>query len=106
MRLDYTIVRNGTKIIDLDLLDRNGVPFEFAGATVVMRVADLFEKDLTAGIDLSSGDLTVTIDPEDTEDCPDQRSAYPYDITVTEADGTVSKAQRGLFIVIPDVDDI
>lgn len=103
MRLDYTIVRGDTRIIDLDLLDRFGQVFDFSGASVIMRVANLFEKDLSDGIDLSSGDLTVTIDPADTEGCPDQRTAYAYDIAVTEADGTVSTAQRGLFIVLPDV---
>lgn len=104
MRIDYTVVRGDTRVIDLDLLDRYGQAFDFSGASVVMRVADLFDKDLTDGIDLSSGDLTVTIEPEDTEGAPDQRTAYAYDIAVTEADGTVSTAQRGLFIVLPDVE--
>lgn len=103
MKVDYSIIRGDSKDIDLDLVDAAGSPFNLTGASVVMRVGDLFTKDLTDGIDLSSGDLFVAIEPADTENAPEQRTAYPYDIAVTLADSTVHTAQRGLFIVIPDV---
>ena len=106
MRLDYTMVRGDTRTFELPLLDVNGVAYDPADiASLEFKVADLFTATVGDGIaiDDSSGDVTLTVAPEDTEGAPDVRRAYAYDVQVTLDDGTVNTPQRGLFIVLPDV---
>lgn len=106
MRLDYTMVRGDTRTFDLPLLDANGAAYDPAEiASLEFKVADLFTATVGDGIaiDESSGDVTLTVSPTDTEDAPDVRMAYPYDVQVTLDDGTINTPQRGLFIVLPDV---
>ena len=104
MRLDYTLIRGDTRTLDLDLTDpETGMAYDLSGATVILTVEDLFTKSLADGIDESSGSVTVTIDPEDTEDAPDYRARYRYDVQVTTAAGAVTTPQRGTILVLPDV---
>ena len=106
MRLDITMTRGDTRTFELPLLDENGTAYDFTGAEIAFKTA-LFTATVGDGIavDESSGDVTLTVSPTDTEDAPDVRMAYPYDVQVTLADGTVNTPQRGLFIVLPDVLD-
>lgn len=106
MRLDITMTRGDTRTFELPLLDDNGAAYDFTGAAIAFKTA-LFTATVGDGIavDDSSGDVTLTVSPTDTEDAPDVRMAYPYDVQVTLADGTVNTPQRGLFIVLPDVLD-
>lgn len=100
MRIDYTVIRNSDRIIELELATADGEPIDLAGATIDFIVDDLFQVEATA--DVSAGDAIVELVPEDTADSPDQRCAYPYNVKVTAGDGTVTFPQRGLFIVLPE----
>ena len=106
MRLDYTLIRGDTRTLDLDLIDpETQDAYDLNDATVVMTVEDLFDKSLDDGIivDESSGSVTVTIASGDTEDAPDVRSSYRYDVQVTTAAGAVTTPQRGTILILPDV---
>ena len=108
MKLDYTLIRGDTREFDLDLTDPlTGAAYDFSGASIAFTVEDdLFgPKSVGDGItvDESSGSVTVTIDPDDTEDAPDYRMRYRYDVQVTTAAGDVTTPQRGMLTVLPDV---
>lgn len=108
MRQDYTLIRGDSRELDLDLTDpMTGMAYNLAGATVVFTVDDsLFDvKGVGSGItvDESSGSVTVTLDPEDTEDAPDYRARYRYDVQVTTAGGDVTTPQMGWLTILPDV---
>lgn len=103
MRTDYTVIRGDTPTLTLDLVLADATVPDLSGATITFTVDDLFSRSVTDA-DLSSGEASVTLTVADTEDCPDHRTAYRYDVQVTEADGTVLTPQRGLLIVVPDVD--
>lgn len=101
MRIDYTVIRNSDRIIELELESAAGDGIDLAGSTVDFIVDGLFEVQATA--DVSAGDAIVELVPEDTSGAPERRCAYAYNVKVTEGDGTVTFPQRGLFIVLPDV---
>jgi hypothetical protein len=102
MRIDYTVIRNSDRIIELELATADGEPVDLAGSVVDFIVDGLFEVQATA--DVSAGDAIVELVPEDTADAPDTRRAYPYNVKVTAGSGEVTFPQRGLFIVLPDVE--
>ena len=104
MRLDYTVMRGSDWSTMLDLEDYTGTPIDTDTSTVEFIVDDLFSK--TAVDDVSTGESLVTITPADTEDAPDQRTAYRYNVKVTTAAGLVTYPQRGLFIVLPSIDSV
>lgn len=108
MRLDYTLIRGDTRVLDLDLLDpATGIAYDLNGASIAFTIDDsLFDaKSVGSGItvDTSSGSVTVTLQPADTANSPDYRARYRYDVQVTEAGGTVSTPQRGWITILPDV---
>lgn len=102
MRLNYTVMRGSDWSTMLELTDYTGTPIDIDTATVEFIVDGLFSK--TAVDDASTGEAMLTITPADTEDAPDQRSAYPYNVKVTSATGEITYPQRGLFIVLPSID--
>jgi hypothetical protein len=77
---------------------------EYAGDTAVFVVEDLFDKTLTVDEDPGSGYATANVElvAEDTENAPDLRRAYRYDLSVTH-DGDNLTILRGLFVVQPDL---
>ena len=79
---------------------------DYATATGRFLVEDLFTKTgLTVGEDDGSGSATVsvTIDADDTEDCPDIRHPHRYELELTSG-GDVTTVRRGLLIVVPDIE--
>lgn len=106
MSIDLTIVRGDTRTYDLSLVYADATVPDLAGATVDFIVDGLFRADASDVIvDESSGEATVTVNPTDTEDSPNRRTSYRYNVQVTTADGTVLTTQRGLFAVLPEVDN-
>ena len=100
------MVRGDTRTFDLsDLVDFDGLAYDWAGATVTFTVDGLFEKTRGAGIaiDESSETVTLTVSGDDTTGAPDHRRAYRYDVQVVLSDGTVETPRRGQFVVLPDV---
>jgi hypothetical protein len=95
------MIRGTERTFALNLENAEADLPELSGAAVELIVKDQFRK--TATVDESSGDATVTIVPADTEGMPTMRNVYPYNVKVTEDDGTVKVTQRGLFIVLADV---
>lgn len=103
---DLSLIRGDSSELSLTLTDNAGDPYDLTDATVIMTVDDLFEKSIGSGItvdDPTSGVAAITVDPADTEDAPDARCAYRYDVQVTLSDGSIKTPVRGLFVVIPDV---
>jgi hypothetical protein len=105
---NYVITRGDTKIIEETLME-GGAPIVLTTAAVTFTVEDLFAKTLNAGVELvppdsgtEPGEISVTIDPADTADCPDWRSVYRYDVQVVD-DDVVTTPLSGHFIVLPDV---
>jgi hypothetical protein len=79
---------------------------EWEGASARFLVDRLFTKTgLEVGEDDGSGSsvVTVTIDSADTEDSPNHRRAYRYELELTLL-GDVRTVLSGLFVVRPDLD--
>ena len=102
MRTDLTMIRGDTRTFTLDLVYADGELPDLVDATITVHAENLFDKTLTDP-DLSTGEITLTIEPEDTEGTPDQRTRYAYNVQVEQADGVVLTVQRGNLIVFPDV---
>jgi len=108
VRKNYVITRGDSKFLE-ETLNESGTPMDLTTAAVTFTVGDLFSKTLNAGIELvppdsgtDPGEITIQIDPADTEDCPDYRKVYHYDIEVVD-DGVVTTPQYGDLTVLPDV---
>lgn len=93
-----TMTRGDDKTIAIVVAD------DWEAASARFLVDGLFTKTATVGADDGSGYSTVTftVDPADTEGCPDQRHAYRYELEMTLA-GDIATVQRGLFVVVPDI---
>lgn len=107
MRTDLTMTRGDSREFSVTVSDAAGDPYDLTDATISFTVDDLFDaKTVGAGITVTApetGVAVITIDPADTEDAPDRRTAYDYDVQIILADGRVKTPLRGLFIVLPDV---
>lgn len=108
MRENIVITRGDTKFIERTLLE-GGLPMTLTGTTITFTVERLFTKTIDAGIELvppdsgtEPGEIVITVDPEDTQDAPDYRAVYRYDVQVDDG-GVVTTPLLGDFIVIPDV---
>lgn len=101
MRTDFTVVRRDTRTLEFDLTLADNTPLSLVGATVEFIVDDLFTREMT--VDDSSGEVSLTLDSEDTENAPDMRRTYNYQVKVTESDGDIFTPQRGRFTVLPDL---
>lgn len=108
MRKNYTMTRGDTKVIE-EVLNLDGLPLDLLTAAITFTVGDLFSKTVDNGIELvppdsgtDVGEVTITIDPADTVDCPDYRTVYHYDVQVVD-DGVVSTPLYGELTVLADV---
>jgi hypothetical protein len=104
--MNVTAIRGDSQTYDLDFVDANGDPIDLTDCDIWFTVEDLFEKRLGTGITSASpltGVATVTVDPADTEDCPDYRVRYRYDAQLELIDGSIKTPIRGWFTVLPDV---
>lgn len=101
MRENIVVYRGDTRILERTLR-AGGAPMDLDGTTVTLTVETLFEKvgDVVAGSG-GAGDVEFTLDPADTEDAPNWRSVYRYDIQVDDG-GDITTPLYGDFIVIPD----
>jgi hypothetical protein len=107
MREDITVIRGDSVTLVVTVTDAAGLAYDLTGAAVAFTVGTIgIEKTVGAGITVSTpatGVASIAVGPTDTEDAPDQRTAYPYDVQITLADGSAKTPIRGLFIVLPDV---
>lgn len=101
MRANLVMTRGTERVFSLNLEDAEGGLPTLAGASADLIVDGQLRK--TATIDESAGEANVTLDPDDTGS--GQRVSVPYNVRVTEADGSVLVTQRGLFTLLPDVSD-
>lgn len=106
MRETIVVTRGDTRELDRQLF-MQGLPIDLEQASVTFTVDGLFSKTLGNGIELvsdsgDSGYIVITIDPADTEGCPDWRTAYRYDVEVEDT-GIVTTPLSGRFVVVPDV---
>ena len=109
MTTQITMTRGDSRTLDFsDLADGEGIAYDLNAVTAAeFRVDGLFEKALADfDLDPSAGELSLDIEPADTEDGPDERRAYRYDLQLTFMGGDVKTVRRGLFIVVPDVADV
>jgi len=103
------MTRGDSRTLDFsDLADSEGIAYDLNDVTAAeFRVDGLFEKDLTDfDLDASAGDFSLDILPADTEDSADERRAYRYDLQLTFTGGVITTVRKGLFIVVPDVEDV
>jgi hypothetical protein len=101
-----TMTRGDSRTFDFsDLADATGLAYDFNVVTgIIFRVDGLFEKTISDfDIDESAGEVFVDVSPSDTEDAPDYRKAYPYEIELTMTGIGVVTARQGLFVVKPDL---
>jgi hypothetical protein len=101
-----TTTRGDSRTYDFsDLADPTGLAYDLNDVTgIVFRVDGLFEKTISDfDIDASAGEVFVDVSPGDTEDAPDYRKAYPYEVELTITGIGVVTARRGLFVVNPDL---
>ena len=80
---------------------------DYEAASGRFLVDDLFTKTVTVGADDGSGYATVSviIDSDDTEDCPDMRHPHRYELELTVG-GDVTTVRRGLLVVLPDIEAV
>jgi hypothetical protein len=104
---DLTVMRGDTVTLTATLVDPAGAAYDLTGAELTFSVACHFSKTLDDGITVSdplSGEAEIELTAADTDGDGDYpRRAFPYDLQVTLADGSVKTPLRGLFIVIGDV---
>ena len=104
---DLTVIRGDTVTLTATLVDPLGAAYDLTDAELTFSVADHFCKTLDDGItvaDPPSGEAVIELTATDTDgDGEWPRRAFPYDLQVTLADGSVKTPIRGLFIVIGDV---
>lgn len=77
---------------------------DYTDTTASFTVDGLFTN--TGTVEVSSGGettVTVTVAGADTEDAPDVRRAYRYELQMTDTGGEVQTVRRGLLVVIPDL---
>jgi hypothetical protein len=101
-----TMTRGDSRTYSVTISDLEGEAYDLTGASVWFTVHDLIEKQVGSGIEIEApetGVAVVTINPEDTEDVPDRRTVYRYDVQIQLADGDVKTPVRGLFVITPDV---
>lgn len=109
MSAQITMTRGDSRTLDFsDLADSEGIAYDLNAITAAeFRVDGLFEKDLDDfDLDASAGDLTLDIFPADTQDSSDERRAYRYDLQLTFTGGVVTTVRKGLFVVVPDVEEV
>jgi hypothetical protein len=102
-----TMTRGDSRTFDFsDLEDPDGVAYDLNDLTAISFTVDgLFTKTLDDfDIDESAGDLMVDVEPADTEDAPDRRRAYRYELELTLADVGIRTVRRGLFVLVPDIE--
>lgn len=98
---EIVMTRGDDRDIDLsDLADR----FVISGATVRFTICDLLTRE--ALIDESAGDIIVSLVPADTEDAPDRRSVYRYEVEAEEQAGEIHTLRRGRFVILPDLEPV
>lgn len=102
MRENIVVYRGDSRLLERTLRWQ-GEDMDITGTTVTLTVQDLFEKtgDVVAGSG-GGGEVEFALTPEDTEDAPDYRRTYHYDIQVDDG-GVITTPLYGDFIVIPDV---
>ena len=102
MRENIVVMRGDNRLLERTL-HWQGEPMDVTGSTVTLTVQDLFTKDgdVVAGSG-GGGEVEFAIEPADTEDAPDYRRTYHYDIQVDDG-GVITTPLYGDFIVVPDV---
>jgi hypothetical protein len=103
-----TVTRGDSRTLDFsDVEDSDGVAYDLNDVTgIIFRVDGLFRKTISDfDIDESSGDITVDISAGDTEDAPDYRRAYRYELEFTITGVGIRTVRRGLFVVTPELTD-
>jgi hypothetical protein len=103
MRTNLVMTRGTERTFTLNLENADGDLPTLANATAELIVANAFTK--TATIDESAGEATVTVEPVDTAGLSSWRFTVPYNVKLTEQDGTVLVPQAGWFTLVPDVED-
>lgn len=104
--------RGDTERYDITLLDPAGDPLDLDTLSEIWFTINddqrvpLVEKTMTGGgitiTDADEGTAQITLDPEDTDDFPNRRASYAYDVQV-RSNGDIATAIRGRIRVSPDV---
>jgi hypothetical protein len=104
---DLTVIRGDTVTFELTITDSAGDPYDLTGAEVWFSVERLgISKTVGSGITVAtpaSGVATISLVTADTEDAPNLRVSYRYDVQLRLSDGSIKTPVRGQLIVIPDV---
>jgi hypothetical protein len=103
MRENLLMVHGTERTFILNLEDAEGDLPVLTNATCELIVKDQFRKAAT--IDESTGDAAITIEPADTTDLGNYRISVPYNVRVTEQDGTIKITQNGRFTILPAVEE-
>lgn len=80
---------------------------EYVSDTATLIVDGLLTKTATVGSDPGSGYATASFDiaSADTEDVPDRRTTYRYEVSVDNEGDTVT-VRRGILVVLPDLETV
>jgi hypothetical protein len=101
-----TVIRGDTRELTVTVSDAAGLAYDLTGADIWFTARGLVSKRLGDGITSAApqtGVAVISISPADTSSAPPHRAAYPFDVQIKLADGSVRTPIRGLFIVLPDV---
>lgn len=107
MTVNFTMFAGDTKTVRIIVLDPDGNSVDITGASAKWRVKRSFskapdiEKTTSAGIVITNGaggEMTVSLDPEDTEDL---QGNFLHEAEVTFTDDTISTVIQGTLTIRP-----
>jgi hypothetical protein len=96
-----TVTRGDDRLLEFEL------PADYTDATVQLRVDGLFSRE--GVLDVGSGGTTtveVALAASDTDRRGRLRRSYPYTLQITTAEAEVLTVRRGLFVVVPEVEEV
>lgn len=104
MAADFEMYSGDSRIIDVAITDEAGTPVDVSTATAISYIfyksgETLFTKTLSAGITVATSTVTVTIDPEDTEDLAGD---VIHEMQITTAGGGIYTVLQGTVKIIRD----
>jgi hypothetical protein len=112
---NFTMYRGDTVKLNLAVTS-NDVVFDLTDCNLWMTAkylyadadaAAIFQKTTGGGgilvTSALSGRAQITIDPEDTDDLPNSKTAILYDVQLEDADGLIFTIAYGTITVLPDV---
>lgn len=106
MAVDFSMYSGDSRTITIQISDENGDAVDISTATAVSygifksSGISVLEKELDDGLEAAGSVVTITLEPEDTEDIP--AGNYVHECQITLADATVATVLQGQIAILQD----